>query len=162
MTETEAEKVFSIFTGLLESFQTPIFLVSGEVEERLILRKTLPAYFALCSWPIGAINGFFPYSLALEGQAMGCRHSFGITPTDLYVCIAAPDPEALRLALGCIRETNELFLSPEVEETPKLQVWFKGYNGWLVEIADYQGEDPAELGLDAEPPKLDMDPEPTT
>ncbi|HVZ80213.1 MAG TPA: hypothetical protein VHE12_05340 [bacterium] len=148
MTETEAEKVLSIFAGLLKELQTTVFLVSGEVDERLILRKTLPAYFALCSWPTGAVSGFFPYSLALEGEAMGCRHSIGITPTDLYVCLAAPDRSALHKALDCIRRTNDLFLAPEVEEPPRLQVWLKGYNERLVEIADYQGEDPAQLDLD--------------
>lgn len=148
MTETEADKVFSIFNGLLEEMQTTVFLVSGEVEERLIFRKTLPTYYALCSWPTGSISGFFPYSLALEGRAMGCRHSFGVTSTDLYVCIAAPDAVAMHQALCCIRETNDLFLTPGEAEPPKLQVWLKGYSERMVEIADYQGEDPAKLDLD--------------
>ena len=148
MTETEADKVFSIFTGLLQELQTTVFLATGEVEERLILRKTLPSYYALCSWPAGAVSGFFPYSLALEGRAVGCRHSVGITPTEVYVCIAAPDAAAMHQALECVRKTNDLFLSPGDEGTPKLPVWLQGYNGRLVEIADYQGEDPAKLDLD--------------
>lgn len=151
MTEIEANKVFSIFNGLLKELQTTVFMVSGEVDERLVLRKTFPAYFALCSWPIEAVSGFFPYSLALEGEAMGCRHSVGITSTDLYVCIAAPDLSALRRALGCIRETNDLFLTPSNAEPPKLQVWLKGFNERSVEIPDYQGEDLAKLELDSEP-----------
>lgn len=151
MTESEAAKVFSIFTRLLKSFKTTIFLVSGEVDERLILRKTLPSHLALCSWPIGAVSGFFPYSLALEDQAIGCRHSVGITSTDIYVCIAAPNLQALRQALDCIRENNDLFLSPGDNEPPKLQVWLKGYNKRLVEIPDYQGEELAKLDLDSDP-----------
>src|SRR5579859_8143739 len=81
MTEVEAEKVFSIFTGLLDSIQTSVFQVSGfnGATERLIFRKTFPTHYAMCSWPLDKITGFFPYSLALENQALGCRHSIGTT-----------------------------------------------------------------------------------
>lgn len=147
MTEMEVDKVFSIFTELLDSMQTSVFLVNGEIDERLILRKTFPTHFALCSWPIGEINGFFPYSLALEGQAIGCRHSFGITSTDLYVCIAAPHVQALHQAIGYIRDTNDFFASPGAREVPRLSVWVKGPNGRNVEIPDYQGQDLVQLDL---------------
>ncbi len=148
MTESEADKVFSIFTGLLESIQTSVFQVDG-VSERLILRKTFPTHFALCSWPLGTITGFFPYSLALDNQALGCRHSIGTTSTDLIVCIAAPHLDALHQALSCIRETNDLFVMPDAVEPPKLPLWVRGPNGRIVEIPNYQGEDLSQLDLES-------------
>jgi len=148
MTEIEAEKVFSIFTGLLDSMQTSVFQVNGITNERLILRKTFPTHYALCAWPLGSVTGFLPYSLALDDRALGCRHSIGTTTTDYVVCIAAPDVEALHQALKSIRETNDLFIAPEVSEAPMLSVWLKGPNGRLIEVPNYQGEALDDFELD--------------
>ena len=141
MTETEADKIFAIFIELLETIQTSVFQVDGITSERLILRKTFPTHFAMCSWPLGEINGFLPYSLALENKAIGCRHSIGTTSTDLILCVAAPNLEALHQVLSCIQETNVLFFEPETAELPKLSVWVRGPNGRNHEILNYQGED---------------------
>ena len=150
MTEKEAKKVFSIFTGLLDSIQTSVFQVNGMsgAEERLIFRKTFPTHYAMCSWPLDSITGFFPYSLALDNQALGCRHSIGTTSTDYVVCIAAPNIQSLHQALKCIHETNEFFVTPEAAEAPKLPTWIKGPNGRLVEIPNYRGEDISKFDLD--------------
>lgn len=150
MTEMEAEKVFEIFTGLLDSIQTSVFQVSGMsgVSERLIFRKTFPTHFAMCSWPLDSITGFFPYSLALDNQALGCRHSIGTTSTDYVVCIAAPNIEALHQALKCIRETNDLFVAAGSVEAPSMPTWLKGPNGRLVEVPNYRGEDLGKFDLD--------------
>lgn len=149
MTEIEAKKVFSIFDGLLDSIQPAVFQVNGVSNERLVLRKTFPTHFALCAWPLGSVTGFLPYSLALDNQALGCRHSIGTTTTDYVVCIAAPDVEALHQALKCIRETNDLFIAPDSVEAPILSIWIKGPNGRLVEVPNYQGEGLDQFDLDS-------------
>ncbi len=146
MNEIEADKIFSIFTGLLDSIQTSVFQVDG-VSERLVLRKTFPTHFALCSWPRDTVTGFFPYSLALDNQALGCRHSIGTTSTDFIVCIAAPNVDALNQALKCIQETNDLFATPEAVESPRLSIWVRGPNGRIIEIPDYQRQDLSQLDL---------------
>jgi hypothetical protein len=145
MTESEADKIFSIFIGLLETIRTSVFQVDGINSERLILRKTFPTHFAMCSWALGSVTGFLPYSLALENKAVGCRHSIGTTSTDLILCIAAPNVEALHQALGCVYETNVLFLGAETAEPPSLSFWVRGPNGRNHEISNYKGEDLAPL-----------------
>lgn len=148
MIELEAEKIFSIFTGLLDSMKAPVFQVNGVSNERLVFRKTFPTHYALCSWPLDSVTGFLPYSLALDNQALGCRHSIGTTSTDYIVCIAAPDVDALHQALKCIRETNDLFVAPKAPEAPLLSIWLKGPNGRLAEVPNYQGEELGQYDLD--------------
>jgi hypothetical protein len=148
MTGIEVEKVFSIFIELLETIQTSVFQVDGITSERFVLRKTFPTHYAMCSWPHGSVTGFLPYSLALEKRALGCRHSIGTTSTDLILCIAAPNVEALQEALGCVQETNVLFLGAETDEPPQLSIWVRGPNSRNHEIPNYQGEDLGQIDFD--------------